>query len=145
MPRKTALAGSIGLLLVATLHGIGHFGAPPADPAFRAAWSAMAGSHLSLGFGWQPSLVDVWNSQSLTMLVLVAALGLINFAIARSPRATEGGRLVVTVTAIACAVLALVNAGYRVGLPAAFFVIAAVLFGVAAVKYPATPGAHRGH
>ncbi|MBL8987416.1 MAG: hypothetical protein JNJ80_14185 [Gemmatimonadetes bacterium] len=134
MQRKAALAGSIGLLLVALAHAVGHFAPAPTDPAFQTAWRAMAEVSLSLGFGWLPSLVDVWNSQSLTMLVLVAALGLINLRVARAGAGAELARTVFAVTALATGALAAVNVVSRVGMPAASFAVVAGLFAVAAAR-----------
>ncbi len=134
MQRRFVMAGSVGLLLIAAAHAAGHFGPRPTDAAFQSAWRAMEGVTLSLGFGWRPSLVDVWQSQSLTMLVLVAALGAINLMAARAAAGTPLVRPIVVTSALAAGALSLANATHRVGLPAASFAVVAVLLTVAAAR-----------
>lgn len=139
MQKVLATAGSIGLLLIAIAHTVGHFGPLPTDEPFERAWASMGEARLALGFGWRPSLVEVWQSQSLTMIVLVALLAVMNLVLLRLGLTTAQLRPVLLLTAGAAAGLAAVNLWYRVGMPAAFFSVVAALF-LVAVFLPGAAG-----
>ncbi len=75
-------AASIGLILVAVLHAIGHFSAPSDDLVMSALLTAMQAYRFDLGLG-NPSMMDIHDSLSLTMALVLAWVGLSNLLIAR--------------------------------------------------------------
>ena len=73
---------SIGLILVAVLHAIGHFSPPPDDLVMSALLTAMQSYRFDLGLG-NPSMLEIFESLSLTMAILLLWAGLTNLLIAR--------------------------------------------------------------
>ena len=73
---------SIGLILVAVLRVIAHFAAPPDDLVMSALLTAMQAYRFDLGLG-NPSMLDIFESLSLTMAILLLWVGLTNLLIAR--------------------------------------------------------------
>src|SRR4249920_2145243 len=76
-------AGSIGLIIVPLLHGIGNFAPPPPDPALNAVVDAMRGYHFDLGLGMRPSLMDIDTSLSITMSIMLLFVGIQNLVTLR--------------------------------------------------------------
>ena len=68
---------SIGLILVAVLRVIAHFAAPPDDLVMSALLTAMQAYRFDLGLG-NPSMLDIFESLSLTMAILLLWVGLTN-------------------------------------------------------------------
>ncbi|HYV05162.1 MAG TPA: hypothetical protein VFB82_11275 [Blastocatellia bacterium] len=89
---KLFAAGSIGLIIVALLHGLGNFAPPPADPALNAVVDAMRGYHFDLGLGMRPSLMDIDTSLSITMSIMLLFVGIQNLVTLRV--AGDAGSLV---------------------------------------------------
>ena len=73
---------SLGLILVAVLHAISHFSSPPDDLVMSALLTAMQAYRFELGLG-SPSMLDIFESLSLTMAIMLAWAGLLNLLIAR--------------------------------------------------------------
>lgn len=71
-------AGSIGLIIVGLLHGIGNFAPPPADAGLDAVIGAMRGYQIDLGLGMRPSFLDIHKGLSLTMSILLSCFGVQN-------------------------------------------------------------------
>jgi hypothetical protein len=91
------VTASVLMLLTAVAHSIGHFSAPPDDPATQALVAALRGHTLDLGMGMTPSQWDVLNSLSLTMTVSLLWLGIVGLVVAFSDM---GRRTVQRVTAV---------------------------------------------
>jgi len=106
--RRLFTAASLGLIVVALMHSLGHFSPEPDDLGFKAVRGAMRSYHLGLGLGMQPSLHDVFSSLSLTMSVTLLLLGVLNLLVARSD---EGGRMV-----RAAAAASVIGVGVLVGI-----------------------------
>jgi hypothetical protein len=74
-------AGSIGIVLVALLHTLGHFAPPPKDDAaLEGVMAAMRNYQFDLGLNMKPNMMDIFESLSLTMSVTVIFLGVQNLA-----------------------------------------------------------------
>lgn len=80
--RRLFSAGLIGLLVIATLHTIGQFSQKDADPQLISAISAMNHYTLSMGFGMNPSVYEIYKSFSLTMSITLVWLGLQHLLVA---------------------------------------------------------------
>ena len=67
---------SIGLILVAVLHAIGHFSSPPNDLVMAALLTAMQAYRFDFALG-SPSMLDIFESLSLTFSIMLvwAVLG----------------------------------------------------------------------
>ena len=89
--RRWFTCGAISLILIAILHGLGHFATPEHDAKEMAVISAMQDHKMEMGLGMNPSLWDAFQGLSLTMCVTMLALGLQSLAVAHGD---ESGRLV---------------------------------------------------
>lgn len=70
---------SILMIVVAMLHTIGHFAPAPADDtALHTVMAAMRGYQLDMGLGMKPSMMDIFESLSLTMAITVVFFGIQN-------------------------------------------------------------------
>lgn len=79
--QRLFVAASVGLLVVAGLHTLGHFSSSPPDAAGEAVVEAMQNYRIDVGLGQRPSLFDLQNGLSLTMPILLVGIGLINLSI----------------------------------------------------------------
>jgi hypothetical protein len=76
-------AGAIGLVVVAVLHSVGHFGPRPTDPEGIALDAAME-SYRTPIMGMNPSMTDITKSLSLTMTVLLLLAGALGIVASRA-------------------------------------------------------------
>ena len=127
-------AASLALIVVAALHTLGHF-APNTNPTLQRVEAEMDWFRLPLGMGMNPSILDIFNSLSLTITVTLVALGLQGLVVAASRDATA--RLIRALTLVdlaAVGALVALYAFYRVppplvtlGVVEALFVLSLVL------------------
>jgi len=75
-------AASIGVILVALLHATAHFSAPSDDLVMSALVTAMQAYRFDLGLG-TPSMMDIYQSMSLTMAIVLIWVGITSLLIAR--------------------------------------------------------------
>ena len=128
-------AGSIGLILIALLHGIGNFTPPPADPGLNAVVEAMRGYHIDLGFGMRPSFMDIHMTLSMTMSILLLGLGVQNLVtlsvageVAKLIRAVcVGNAIFVGAVVVVCAVYRITPPLLTLGVVEVFFLLALML------------------
>jgi hypothetical protein len=73
-------AGTFALLVVAGLHTLGHFSTRAPDPMGGSVLEQMRQYRVDVGLGQQPSLMDIQQSLSLTMTILLVGVGLINLS-----------------------------------------------------------------
>lgn len=135
-------SGSILLILVAALHSIGHFAPPPAgDAKLAAAIDAMRGYQFDIGFGMLPSFMDVFESISLTMSIMILFVAWLNLTVLSV--AGDNARLVRRLTvlnAIGSGALVVLYAYYRVPPPLISFAVVEVIF-ILALIVPDTSSA----
>ncbi|MFY9610980.1 MAG: hypothetical protein WAU45_20510 [Blastocatellia bacterium] len=137
-------AGSIGLTIVALLHGIGNLAPPPADAALDAVVAAIRGYQIDLGLGMRPSFLDIHKSLSLTMSILLLGLGVQNLMTLRV--AGDSAKLVrclCLVNAIFVGALVVLYAMYRIPPPLVTLGVVETLFLLALLlprKHPQSPG-----
>lgn len=139
------VAASWSLILVGGLHTLGHFAGRPTDPAAEQVFAAMAGYHLPLPFGMEPSVLDVFRDLSLTMAITLVGLGVQNLLVAWYPKVSPpllrrlaGGTLVVVGALVG------LKAFYRISPPLALLTLVEVLFLLAWLRLRAqvVPAAH---
>jgi len=123
-------AGSIGLIITSILHTIGHFAPPPVnDPALAAVDGAMRAFRFDLGFGMHPSIMDVFESLSLTMSITVLFLGIYNLTTlslaGNNPRLV---RRLTLLNVLGVGALVALYAFYRIPPPLICFAIVEILF-----------------
>ena len=122
-------AGSVGLIIVALLHGIGNFAPPPADPALNAVIDAMRGYHFDLGLGMRPSLMDIDTSLSITMSIMLLFVGIQNLVTLRvAGDSAKLTRSLCLVNAIFAGALVVLYAVYRIPPPLVTLGVVEVLF-----------------
>jgi len=116
--RRLFSAASVGLLVVAGLHTLGHFSPPPDSPGARALMTMMQGYRFPLGLGMEPSAYDITRSLSLTMSLTLFWLAVQNLVVARTPDASDGlVRTLNWVSAVGVGALVALYAAYRVPPP----------------------------
>lgn len=121
---------SLGLILVAVLHAIGHF-TPPDDLVMSALLTAMQSYRFETGFG-NPSMLDIFESLSLTMAITLAWAGLLNLLIARYTGLRDKlMRRVCTLNLIGVAALLVLFNIYQLALPAIALGIVEIMFFIA--------------
>ncbi|MCB1051841.1 MAG: hypothetical protein KDC71_14680 [Acidobacteria bacterium] len=114
--------GSVLVLVTAGLHTMGHFSSPPDDLKTKGLIFAMEQYHLALPMGMNPSAMDIQNSLSLTMTILLVGLGLINLLMAQSANAKQV-RSLAGVSCIVCLALVVLYWHYAVFPPLVCFVV----------------------
>lgn len=128
--RRLFTVASLATLLFAVLHIFGT--TQPVPPELDPIAQAMQNTSVDMGFGMAPSMWDMHQSIALTMgitLAMMAVLGLILAATSEiTARALTRTAAVYTAGFIALAALYYV---YRLPAPVAFFVVLALLWGVA--------------
>lgn len=86
--RWPLVVASVGLLLVAAAHTLGHLQPPPQDGPQAELIAAMDALRLDgLGLGWRPSVHEVFDSLSLTMTIALIWLGALGLVVAKLDRA----------------------------------------------------------
>jgi hypothetical protein len=122
-------AGSILIIVVAMLHTIGHFAPAPADDtALHAVTAAMRGYQLDMGMGMKPSMMDIYESFSLTMTITVLFLGIQNLVTLTA--AGDNSKLVRRITVLSMlwvGGLIILNAIYRVPPPLFSFIVVEIV------------------
>jgi hypothetical protein len=122
---------SIGLILVALLHAITHFSSPSDDLVMSALWTAMQAYRFDLGLG-SPSMMDIYQSMSLTMAIVLAWVGLANLLIARYTGLRDKlMRRVCTLNIVGVGALVLLFSIYQLPAPALGLGIVDILFFIA--------------
>lgn len=122
-------SGSIGLIIVALLHGIGTFGGPPEDTSLSTVAEAMRGYHFDLGLGMRPSLMDIHMSLSLTMSIFLLGLGVQNLmTLSVAGDSAKLVRCLCVVNAIFVGALVVLYAVYRIPPPLLTLGVVEVLF-----------------
>lgn len=81
---RLCAAGCAGLIVVAAAHTSGHFSPLPPGSELAAVRAAMASARLPLGLGMEPSMLDIASSLSLTMAILLLALGTTGLVLLRA-------------------------------------------------------------
>lgn len=74
--RRLVSVGSIGLIVIAAIHTNHHLSSNPADPRLVSVISAIYNDILSMRFGMNPTLLEVYKCLSLTMSIPLVWLGL---------------------------------------------------------------------
>ena len=122
---------SIGLILVAVMHAIGHFTPPPNDLVMAALLTAMQGYRFDLGLG-SPSMLEIFESLSLTFSIMLVWAGLTNLLIARYTGIRDKlMRRVCTMNIIGVGALVVLHGIYQGSLPAISLGVVWVLFFIA--------------
>ena len=125
---------SIGLILVAVLHAIGHFSSPPEDLVMSALLTAMQGYRFDMGLG-NPSMLEIFESLSLTMAIMLLWAGLTNLLIARySGLRDKLMRRVCTLNVFGVGTLVVLFSVYQLPSPAIGLGIVELLFIIARVR-----------
>lgn len=129
-------AGSILIIVVAMLHTMGHFTPAPADDtALRAVMAAMRGYQLDMGMGMKPSLMDIFESLSLTMTITVLFLGIQNLVMLAA--AGDNSKLVRRITVLSMlwvGGLIILYAIYRVPPPLFSFIVVEIILVLALLR-----------
>jgi len=129
--RRLFSIASVGLIVIAIMHTIGHFQPPPGDLVTATLYAAMRSYEVDAGIG-NPSMMNVLESLSLGTGVMLVWAGLFNLAIARY--VAVGDRLIRTVCTLNVIATWTLVAGYlyyEVPPPAISLAIVATLFTVA--------------
>jgi hypothetical protein len=129
--RRLFSIASVGLIVIAIMHLIGHFQPPPPDLVTATLYAAMRSYEVNAGIG-APSMMNVFDSLSFGTCIMLAWMGLINLAIAKY--VAVGDRLIRTVCTVnifATWALAAAYLYYEVPPPAISLAIVATLFTVA--------------
>ena len=122
---------SIGLILAALLHAITHFSAPSDDLVMSALLTAMQAYRFDLGLG-NPSMMDIYQSMSLTMAIVLAWVGLVNLLIARYTGLRDKlMRRVCTLNVVGVGGLVVLFSLYQLPAPAIGLGVVEILFFVA--------------
>lgn len=129
-------AGSILIIIVAMLHTMGHFAPAPAnDTALHAVITAMRGYQLDMGMGMKPSLMDIFESLSLTMTITVLFLGIQNLVMLAA--AGDNSKLVRRITVLSMlwvGGLIILYAIYRVPPPLFSFIVVEIILVLALLR-----------
>lgn len=129
--RRLFSLASAGLILIALLHGIGHFQPPPGDMMTVALYAAMRSYEVDVGIG-SPSMLNVVDSLNLGASVLLAWAGALNLVVARYvPVGDRAIRTVCTLNILMSWSLASVFFWYEVLPPAISLAVVATLFTIA--------------
>jgi len=122
---------SIGLILVALLHAITLFSPLSDDLVMSALLTAMQAYRFDLGLG-NPSMMDIYQSMSLTMAIVLAWVGLVNLLIARYTGLRDKlMRRVCTLNVVGVGGLVVLFSIYQLPAPAIGLGIVEILFFVA--------------
>ena len=134
--RRWFSIASIGLILVAAIHALGHFTPPPDDPALASLGQAMRDYRFDFRIlGMKPAFHDIHDSLSLFMSVALAGWGVQNLAIAKVDGVV--GRSVRAATIVSAVVFAAVLGlflTYRIAPPFVTLFAVEVLFIVALLR-----------
>ncbi len=126
-------AASIGLILIAVLHTIGHFAPPPDDLIMTALLTAMKSYRFDLGLA-SPSMLEIFESLSLSVSLMLAWAGLTNLLIAHNAGLRDAlMRRVCALNVLGIAALVALFGVYRVPPPAITLAIVDILFVIAFV------------
>lgn len=82
--RRLCASGCVALLIVAGLHFLGQFSTPPPGSELAVARAFMANARVPMGLGMAPSVLDITSSISLTMSILLLALGVTGLVLLRA-------------------------------------------------------------
>lgn len=127
-------AASIGVILVALFHAITHFSAPSEDLVMSALLTAMQGYRFDLGLG-NPSMMDIHDSLSLTMAILLLWIGIVNLLIARYTGLRDKlMRRVCTLNVFGVGALVTLFSIYQLPAPAIGLGIVEILFIIARIR-----------
>lgn len=125
---------SIGLILVAVRHIIGQLSSPPDDLVMSALLTAMQAYRFDLGLG-SPSMMDIFDSLSLTMAIMLAWTGLSNLLISRYAGLRDKlMRRVCTLNVFGVGALVVLFGIYQLPTPAIGLGIVDVLFIIARIR-----------
>lgn len=137
MRRRLLWVGAIGFVLIAIAHTVGHFQPAPSEPGYLAVDGAMTGYRLAMGLGMEPSLMAIYQSFSLSLVILLLMLAGNTIAALRSGRGDRGLRAVAIVNGAGSAALLALNWHHQIPPPLVSFAITTVVFLMAAAV-PAT-------
>ena len=127
-------AGAIGLMVVAVLHTVGHFGGPPPDAGAIALQSAMDAYHFDI-FGMHPSAGDITKSLSLTMSIFLLFVGVLDLVAAASlSHDARALRRLAWVNVVGVGALAFLFACYRIPPPCVTLAVVCGLFLVCVLR-----------
>jgi len=127
-------AASIGVILVALLHATAHFSAPSDDLVMSALVTAMQAYRFDLGLG-TPSMMDIYQSMSLTMAIVLIWVGITSLLIARySGLRDKLMRRVCTLNVFGVGALVGLFSTYQLPAPAIGLGIVWILFVIARVR-----------
>jgi hypothetical protein len=86
--RRLFSSAAVLMILTAAAHTAGHF-SPGSGPDEERVISAMAGFHIPLGLGMNPSILQIYKNLSLTMTITFLAIGSLNLLLAASRDTSE--------------------------------------------------------
>jgi len=86
--RRLFSSAGVLMILTAFAHTAGHF-SPSSGPAEDQLVGAMRDFRMALGFGMNPSMLDIYSSLSLTMTITFVTLGTISLLLAGSADTTN--------------------------------------------------------
>jgi hypothetical protein len=127
-------AGAVGLMVVAVLHTVGHFGAPPKDPGAVALQFAMDSYRYDI-FGMHPSAGDITRSLSLAISIFLAFVGVLDLVAAASlAHDARALRRLAWVNVVGAGALVLLFACYRILPPIVMLAVVCALFLVCVLR-----------
>ncbi|HQR38440.1 MAG TPA: hypothetical protein PLF26_08555 [Blastocatellia bacterium] len=127
--RRLFTAGSIGLLVVAALHTVGHFAPDEPNAALEAVEQGMRSYTIDMGLGMKPNLLGILRALSLTMSIMLLGLGLQNLVVAASSSTTPVlVRRMAIVSAVVTSGLVALYAYYQIPPPCVTIAIVDAMF-----------------
>ena len=127
-------AGAVGLMVVAVLHAVAHFGGPPKDPGAVALQFAMDSYRYDI-FGMHPSAGDITRSLSLAISIFLLFVGVLDLvAVASLSHDARALRRLAWVNMVGVGALAFLFACYRILPPCVMLAVVCGLFIVCVLR-----------
>ena len=125
---------SLALILLAVLHAISHFSPPPEELVTTGLMAAMQSFTVDLGLG-NPSMMDTFDSFSLSLAILLLWIAVMNLYVARNTVVGDNVvRKICTVNVLFLGALVVLFAYYRIPPTAIGLGIVEIMFVVARVR-----------
>jgi hypothetical protein len=87
--RRLFTVAGVLMILTSAAHTAGNLAGGPPEPAQAKVLATMAGYHIPMGMGMNPSIEDIFWSLTFMMSVTLTAVGVLNLILAASADATD--------------------------------------------------------
>ncbi len=126
--RRLFSIASILLILTSVAHTLGQFQPEPQSPEFANLKSTMEAYTFPMGMGMNPSVIDIFDSVSFTMSIMLLWLGMQNLLVAMVDESGKMIRRFALVNIIGVGALIALYWYYRIPPPLISFVVVEIVF-----------------